>query len=121
VDQVTDYVLVVDDDAGIRSMVTMALESEGYLVTTASNGAEALHEIARDRPSVMLLDVQMPVLDGSGVTGRLRELGERVPTVVMTGAGNAPRWAADLGADACLSKPFELDELLLTVKDIGSR
>ena len=91
-------VLVVDDDAGIRKMVRMVLESEGYLVTTASNGAEALREIERDRPSVMILDMQMPVLDGWEVAVRLRERGGWVPTVVMTVAGNAPHWCAEVGA-----------------------
>ena len=112
---VTHHILVVDDNPGIRSMVAMALDLAGYVVTTAANGAEALREIERSRPSVMLLDMQMPELDGWGLAERLRELGQWVPTVVMTAEWNAPRLCAEIGADACLGKPFEIDQLLTVV------
>jgi CheY-like chemotaxis protein len=65
---VSEHILVVDDDPNIREMVTLVLESAGgYPVETAANGAETVEAIAQDPPSAMLLDMQMPVLDGWGL------------------------------------------------------
>lgn len=105
------YVLVVDDDTGIQALLTMALTSENYPVQVATNGAEALEAIQENPPSVMLLDMQMPVLDGCGVARRLHEQGERIPTIVMT-AANARQRCDELGADGYIAKPFNIDELL---------
>jgi CheY-like chemotaxis protein len=109
------YVLVVDDDRSIRSLLTEVLELADYEVQAASNGAEALRAIDRRCPAVMLLDMQMPVLDGWGVARTLREHGQRVPTVVMTAASEARQWCRDIAADACLGKPFELEDMLSAV------
>jgi CheY-like chemotaxis protein len=114
----THHILVVDDDRSIRTMVSLVLESEGYPVTTAANGAEALQEIERELPSAMLLDMQMPVLDGWGVARRLREQGRRVPTVVMTAASTAARWCAEIAAEAFLAKPFDIDDLVRAVQQV---
>ena len=109
------HVLVVDDDPGIRSVVSELLALEDYDVETAANGVEALQAIDREPPAVMLLDIHMPVLDGWDVAQTLRERHHWVPTVVMTAARQAPRWCADVRADACLGKPFGLEELLAAV------
>ena len=114
----TDHILVVDDDPSIRTMLTLVLQAEGYRVVTASNGVEALQEILYDSPNVMLLDMQMPVLDGWGVAARLREQQQWIPTVVMTAANRAAQWSAEVGADAYLSKPFDIDVLMLVVQRV---
>ncbi len=109
------HILVVDDDINIRAMVSLALADEGYEVVTAANGAEALREIEQHRPTAMLLDMQMPVLDGWGVAQGMRERGCWVPTVVMTAATSAAERCRQIGADACLPKPFSLDDLYSTI------
>ena len=112
----TNRVLIVDDDPDIRTFVSEALAFEGYEVEAASNGAEALRAIERQPPSTMLLDMRMPVLDGWGVAGALRELGLSVRTVVMTVTDDAGLWAEEISADGYLAKPFDLEELFAAVE-----
>jgi two-component system chemotaxis response regulator CheY len=112
-------ILVVDDDPTILATVSETLDMEGYPVVTATNGAEALEAVERDRPSMVLLDMRMPVLDGWGFIRAVRERGLNVRVVVMTAASDARRWAAEIGAQGVLPKPFELDELLATVERMG--
>jgi CheY-like chemotaxis protein len=109
-------ILVVDDDPAIRATVAEILALEGYPIETAADGLEALDAITRQRPSLVLLDMRMPMLDGWGVARRLREEEIRLPIIVMTAAQNARRWAEEIGADSYISKPFELVDLLETVE-----
>jgi CheY-like chemotaxis protein len=111
-------ILVVDDDPTILATVSETLDLEGYAVVTATNGAEALAAVERDRPSVVLLDMRMPVLDGWGFIGALRERGISLTVVVMTAAADARRWAREIGAQAVLAKPFELDDLLAAIQRV---
>lgn len=111
----SDRILVVDDDDAIREFVRQALEFEGYGVETAGDGAEAIAAIERDRPSLVLLDMRMPVLDGWGVVRTLRERSIQLPVVVMTAAQDARRWADEVGAVAHLAKPFDIDDLFRVV------
>ena len=77
-------VLVVDDHAGFRSRVRLLLEAEGYeVVGEAADGAEAIAEAARLRPEIVLLDVQLPDLDGFDVAARLTVNGD-APAIVLT-------------------------------------
>lgn len=109
-------VLVVDDDAAIRSAVRDVLESEGIAVETASNGADALEKVSRQRPGLVLLDMRMPVLDGWGFASALRERGLALPVVVMTAAADASRWADEIGAIGVVAKPFGVAELVNAVR-----
>lgn len=104
-------ILVVDDEPAVRGMVAEALDLEGYRVVEAANGAEGLDAAARDRPRAVLLDMRMPVLDGWGFAREARRRGYAFPIVVMTAAQHPQRWADEIGAAACLSKPFDLDAL----------
>ena len=110
-----NHVLVVDDDPEIRAVVADVLTMEECRVETARDGAEALARIEAARPCVVLLDMRMPVMDGWQVAAQLRERGLELPIVVMTAAHDARAWAEEIGADAVLAKPFELDELVATV------
>jgi len=110
-----EHVLVVDDDPIIRNLVSEVLAEEDYDVEAVSDGREALAAVDRNPPAVMLLDMRMPVLDGWTVAQRLRERRHRVPIVVMTGVEDAPECCAAVHADAYLSKPFVLSELLSAV------
>ncbi len=109
-------ILVVDDDDAVRDMVKDVLDVEGYSVAAACNGAEALQVIERECPSLVLLDMRMPVLDGWGVARELRKRGLQVPIVVMTAASDAGHWADEIAADGCLAKPFDLSDLLTIVE-----
>jgi CheY-like chemotaxis protein len=108
-------VLVVDDDPSILDVMSMALELAGYPVKSARNGAEALTVFDTDPPSVVVLDMRMPVLDGWGFARALEHRGVRVPILVVTAAQDARGWADQIKANGYLSKPFEIQDLLASV------
>ena len=109
-------VLVVDDEPQVVWVLRFSLESEGYRTYTAKNGLEALDQIREHHPSLMVLDVMMPQMDGWTVLERLMELPrEERPRVVMVTALSSLRdraKAAELGAYAYVPKPFNVEELL---------
>ncbi|HTB23045.1 MAG TPA: response regulator [bacterium] len=103
--------LVVDDEAGIRESLSLALLDE-FEVSTAASAEEALDQIGRSRPEVMVLDQSMPGLGGLGLLEKLG--GQNVPgTVMLSGQVDVEmvRQAMHLGADDLLSKPFDVAEL----------
>ena len=111
-------ILVVDDDASIRQTVREILDLEGYPVETAADGREALRAVERSEPSLVLLDMRMPEMDGWGFARAVRERGLRLPILVMTAAENARSWAEEIEADGYVAKPFELEELLAAVERV---
>lgn len=112
-------ILVVDDDPSIRATVSAILELEGYPVHSVEDGAQALEAVEQERPSLVLLDMRMPVLDGWGFARAIKERGLRLPILVMTAAQDARRWALEIGADGYLAKPFDLLDLLRAVERLG--
>ena len=109
-------VLVVDDDADIRKVVTQALEDEGYDVRGAADGREALASVRTLQPDLIMLDVRMPGVDGWQVLDELRSAaGEQTPVVVMTAEYTGQDRALQSGAQGYLAKPFELGELISCV------
>jgi two-component system, chemotaxis family, chemotaxis protein CheY len=112
-----ERILVVDDDESIRQIVRLCLSDEGYEVFEASNGEEALEALSTFRPSLILLDLRMPVMDGWEFARRYGTLpGPHVPIVAFVAALNAEQECADLDAAGILAKPFDLDELLHAVR-----
>lgn len=110
-------ILVVEDDALLGNVVCTTLLDEGYPVRLASNGLEALHAIEEEPPSLVLLDMHMPVLDGWGFARELRERGLELPLLVMTAAGRDPAAIAEeIGAASYISKPFSLETLFRQVE-----
>jgi CheY-like chemotaxis protein len=109
-------ILVVDDDRSILMTVHEILDMEGYPVVAVSDGAEALRRAEEVRPSLVLLDMRMPGMNGWEVAQHLRERGIAVPILVMTAAQDARLWAEQIGAAGFLSKPFDLDDLLAAVE-----
>jgi len=108
--------LVVDDDPDVRDSLRRSLEFEGYEVTTAADGAEALgllHDV-----DLAILDLMMPNVDGSEACRRLRAAGERMPVLMLTArdALGDKVTGLDAGADDYLVKPFALEELLARVR-----
>lgn len=113
-----DDVLIVDDDRAIVEMVCAALAMEGVPYRVARNGAEALALVAAARPAVILLDVNMPVLDGPGFCAAFDGQYGRGETavVIMTAGRDAQRICAEVGATTCLPKPFDLTALYTVVE-----
>ena len=109
-------VLVVDDDPSILDTVTSILTSEGFQVMAAGGGKEALSLMHSWHPTLVLLDMRMPIMDGWAVARAMQESGSKVPIIVMTAAESAKRWADEIGAAGHLAKPFGLDELLSCVE-----
>lgn len=109
-------VLVVDDDADILDAICEILDGEGYRVARARHGLEALASVQREEPSLILLDLMMPVMDGLGFAQTLRQRGLApcTPIVVISADGN-PQHATDVGARGYLAKPFDLEALLSQV------
>jgi CheY-like chemotaxis protein len=114
-------ILVVDDDAGIRTFVSEALNSEGYVVVEAANGAEALAAVSTVQPDLILLDVRMPGVNGWEVLDELRSAaGPQTPVVVTTASYSGQDQALQSGAQGYLAKPFDLTALYECV-DLHSR
>ncbi len=107
-------VLVVDDEPTICELIAETLRESGYRVDTASNGAEALQVICGRVPNAIVLDVMMPRLNAYGFVARLRLTPgfASIPILIVTASYGAYEAAERLGAHACLTKPFELDELV---------
>jgi CheY-like chemotaxis protein len=111
-----DPILVVDDDEAILRTVEATLADEGYTVLAASDGAAALDLVRQRSPSLILLDMKMPVMDGWGFARAYRaQPRPHAPIVVLTAAVNAGQRAAEIGARGYLAKPFNLDDLLAMV------
>jgi len=103
------HVLVIEDDADLRDVVTLALLDEGYEVVSARDGAEALERIEVYRPDVILLDLDMPVMDGPTFAERYHDLpGLHAPIVVFTAGGQSHRWVERIRAAAYVDKPGDL-------------
>ena len=108
-------ILVVEDDPSLQSALELALQAYDLPVKVADNGREALDCVEDQRPSLVFLDMRMPVLDGWGFSEELHARGFDPPVVVMTTRDDAARIAQELGAAGFLAKPFDLRELLAIV------
>jgi two-component system response regulator MprA len=111
------YVLVVDDDPAIRGLVGDALRSEGYLVDLAAHGREALEAMRARKPSTVVLDLMMPVMDGFSFIEacHLEQLCDGVHIVVISAVHDALQRISEMPITACIAKPFDLDDLVRTV------
>ena len=117
------HVLVVDDDKAVRESLRRSLEFNGYAVSLAADGAEALAGIGGIAPDVVVMDVMMPRLDGIEATKSLRKAGNDVPILVLTArdaVGDRVE-GLDAGADDYLTKPFALQELLARLRALLRR
>ncbi len=115
-------VLVIDDEASILRYLGATLRKRGFEVTTASDGEEGLKRAEEDNPSLVILDIVMPKMDGFEVCRRLREWTE-VPIIMLSARGDEADKVKclDLGADDYITKPFGTDELMARVKAVLRR
>ena len=116
-------VLVVDDEPSIRELVSTVLRYEGFEIASAANGHEALREVERFRPHLVVLDVMLPDLDGFEVQRRLTESGRRIPVVFLTAKDAVEDRVRGLtiGGDDYLTKPFSLEELVARIRAVLRR
>lgn len=113
-------VLVVDDDEATRSAERAVLTEDGFRVTEARDGAEALRQIQKDPPALIVLDIQMPGVDGPSFARELRMALRHVPLVILTGVDDPKHEADRCNAEAFLSKPFNAPELVRVVRRFAS-
>ncbi len=107
-------ILVVDDDATILDLVAEVLRDEGYEVTTATNGEEALAEVRLSQPHAIVLDLMMPVMDGWQFLEVCQAEADfrDIPVLVLSAAHRPQQDVMRLGARQYLTKPFDLQQLL---------
>ncbi|HEV2581912.1 MAG TPA: response regulator transcription factor [Ktedonobacteraceae bacterium] len=121
-DQRDMTILVVDDEARLRDVVSMNLEMEHYAVLEAANGLEALEQLRDGLPDLVVLDVQMPEMDGFETLRHIREV-STVPVIMLTVLQTEQDKirGLDLGADDYLAKPFSPRELLSRIRALLRR
>src|SRR3954447_13310773 len=116
-------ILIAEDDANIRQGLVATLESDGYSVTPASDGAQALRLFPQEKFDLVVLDIMMPKASGYDVCRDLRARGSRVPVLFLTAKGEEVDKVVGLklGADDYVTKPFGVHELLARVEALLRR
>ena len=117
------HLLVVDDDASVREALALVLGIDGFDVTTAEDGREAIRTLERRQTDAVILDVLMPGLDGLEVCRRMRARGDRTPVLMLTARAEVSERVAGLeaGADDYLAKPFAREELIARLRALLRR
>lgn len=116
-------ILLVDDEQAITTNLAPFLERAGFEVSVAANGQEALEQISRQAPNLIVLDVLMPKLDGRQVLRHLRQGDNWTPVILLTRVGESTERAMALeeGADDYLNKPFDPHELIARIRSVLRR
>jgi DNA-binding response OmpR family regulator len=116
-------VLVVEDDQPLVRIMTKSLESNGFEVSSAFDGEDGLRAARDSRPDAIVLDLQLPKLNGLDLCRRLRSEGNAVPILMLTARSTVPDriGGLDAGADDYLVKPFSLGELAARLRALGRR
>jgi two-component system response regulator MprA len=117
------HLLVVDDDPAVREALALVLDVNGFEVTTAADGREAIRTLSVASPDAVILDVLMPGLDGLEVCRRIRATGDRTPVLMLTARTEVSERVAGLeaGADDYLAKPFAREELIARLRALLRR
>ncbi|MBI4496871.1 MAG: response regulator transcription factor [Chloroflexi bacterium] len=112
-----DTILVIEDDPDIRRLITLTLEKGGYAAVATDDGLVGLREFHQRHPTLVVLDVMLPRMNGLEVCRRIREVSE-IPVIILSARGHEADkvQGLDVGADDYLTKPFSAQELLARVK-----
>ena len=116
-------ILVADDDPAIRQMLSISLKKQNYRVAEAENGQQVLAYLEHDLPTILVLDLGMPVMNGPEVCGAIRESGLPISIIAMTAYDglNLKISVFDAGADDYVTKPFILEEFMARVRALLRR
>ncbi|MGB6383282.1 MAG: response regulator [Syntrophobacteria bacterium] len=119
-DTMADTVLVVDDDSNIREVLHKFFTLKGYEVVLAANGEQALELAKCEMPKAILLDINMPGIDGMETCKRLRadEKTRLIPIILITAYGASKTEANDVGADDIIYKPFDMNDLSVRLQSV---
>lgn len=108
----TRPILIVEDDAAIRDILLSTLADEGIPAIAVDNGLDALSAVRQREPALILLDLDLPVINGEGVLRALRSTGYDLPVLLMTADPRGAEFGPADGVDGHVPKPFNLDDLL---------
>ncbi len=112
-------ILVVEDEEPIRELLKMELETEGFIVDIAANGAEGLEKVKKFRPDLIVCDVMMPVMDGFTMQEKLSQMEnfKDIPLIFLTAKSDRKdiRFGKSIGAEDYITKPFEFEDLLVSI------
>ena len=116
-------ILIVDDEVQIRESLKIFLERNGYTISVAADGAEALNIISSETFNLVVMDIIMPEKDGVELLVEIRKDYKNLPVIAMTGGGrigkqNYLQMAKALGASAVLTKPYDLDDFLMVINEL---
>ena len=117
---VHNHILIADDDYLVRGSLAAVLEFEGFLVDEASNGIEAVARAAAHAPDLVLLDLNMPKMDGWIAFTKLDRVRPLVPVIVITARSHQYKEAVRLGVDAFMEKPLNISILVRAIKRLTS-
>ena len=111
------HVFLIDDDASIRKAISRILNEQGYLVEEYTNGESFLENLRERSPAVILLDMEMPGINGIEIQNRLILRGIKTPIIFVSGHSHQQQIVDSMkyGAMDCIFKPFQLDDLLLVI------
>jgi len=116
-------ILIVDDEVQICESLKIFLERNGYTISVAADGAEALNKISSETFNLVVMDIIMPEKDGVELLVEIRKDYKNLPVIAMTGGGrigkqNYLQMAKALGASAVLTKPYDLDDFLMVINEL---
>lgn len=111
-------ILIIDDDHSIVEILTILLEGEGYSVQSALNGDNIKKLLDKSSPALVLLDIWLPGIHGDALLNWMKseEKYKHIPVILMSASNEAHTVAKVAKADACIDKPFDIDDLISTIK-----
>ena len=113
-------ILLVDDEPDLVDIVSYELRAEGYIVAKARNGKDAMLQIKVGLPDMIILDINMPEMDGVDFFAKLKgnKATQKIPILIFTASGNLEQHFKTLKVEGFISKPFKMEEVLEKVKTI---